>query len=225
MNKRDDKYQFLIRAITGLGLIVSFWLLFFKLPPIYFSIFACSTLAIILVFEWPRLLNVRTPQFWLLMPIYPILPLVLAILLNQSPAHRDLIIFVVVMVSSFDFGSYAFGSLFGKRKIAPHISPRKSWEGALGGAIFSNIAFAIMLWYTGANIPLVVQLSLGTVVCGLALAGDLFESFLKRKAGVKDSGSFLPMHGGFLDRLDGMMFVFPFFFIFRESLVKLLGII
>lgn len=221
---RDNKYFFFKKAVTGLVLIVSFWFIFFKLPIIFSSIALAIILLEMLIIEWPRFFNITSSSFWLLMPLYPITPMIMAIIINQHPVQRGLILFMVILVAAFDFGGYAFGSLFGKNKIAPSISPRKSWEGVLGGLIFFQIALAIMLNLNNAHVSIMLRIYLSMIICFLALLGDMVESFLKRRVGIKDSGSFLPGHGGFFDRLDALMFVTPFFFLLRAYLTNLFGL-
>ena len=112
-----------------------------------------------------------------------------------------------------DIGAYAIGSVVGRRKIAPRISPGKTWEGTFGG--FGAAALAVLgisaLFGLGRPEAAVAALAIGP----LAFAGDLLESLLKRRAGVKDSGTLLPGHGGMLDRIDSLLVVAP--------LVALLG--
>lgn len=222
--QRDSKRDFLKRAITGIFLIIAFYVGFFHLPPTVSSLIMVGILGIVLVFEWPRLFNINDAIFWFLMPIYPILPFALIIALNQDPVHRMLILFTAILVFSFDFGSYVFGSLFGKHKIAPEISPRKSWEGAAGGYLFSYSALAIILWARGIDMSLGIRILFTVSVGTFSLCGDFFESLLKRRAGVKDSGNFLPGHGGFLDRLDGFLFVVALVYPFREFFSRIFGL-
>ena len=221
MRHRDSWYDFLPRVGTALVLGILFWFLFFKVPVLYFSLSVGAILGLILFIDWPRFFNITNSTFWLLMPVYPVTPAALIIALNHHPAHRMLLFVAVLLVFSFDFGSYAAGSLFGKHKIAPSISPRKSWEGALGGALFSHITFMLILNAYGNMVPVLTIIGLNIIICTLALCGDMFESFLKRKAGIKDSAHYLPGHGGFLDRLDALLFVIPFFYLFRNYLATL----
>ncbi len=106
-----------------------------------------------------------------------------------------------------DVGAYVVGSLAGRRKIAPRISPGKTWEGTFGG--FGAAALAVLgiaaLFGLGRPEAAVAAVAIGPV----AFAGDLLESWLKRRAGVKDSGSLFPGHGGMLDRLDSLLAVAP----------------
>lgn len=104
-----------------------------------------------------------------------------------------------------DTVAYLVGSLIGRHKVAPRISPGKSWEGSLAGFGAAAAVVALLIG-DGDTAAVVVALGLGPV----ALAGDLFESWLKRRAGAKDSGGLLPGHGGILDRIDSLLFVGPF---------------
>lgn len=118
------------------------------------------------------------------------------------------ILIPVLLIWANDIGAYMIGSQWGKHKIAPAISPGKSIEGTIGGGLVTLLCGFLMtrLW---PEIPLVYigVLSISTPV--FALAGDLWESSLKRHAGVKDSGKLLPGHGGILDRYDSLLFVLP----------------
>jgi phosphatidate cytidylyltransferase len=119
---------------------------------------------------------------------------------------------LLAVVFSGDIGAYAFGTLFGKIKIAPLLSPKKSLQGSIGGLLFSTMAaglFSLLL----PTVPLGILLMLGFFGGLLGQIGDFFESLIKRIAGVKDSGSIMPGHGGVLDRLDGVYFASPLFFI------------
>ena len=107
-----------------------------------------------------------------------------------------------------DTFAYVTGSLIGKHKLAPRLSPGKSWEGLAGGFLFSLLGGWAIFYITGAY-NRGVWLLLATLISGLSLCGDLFESGLKRKRSVKNSGDILPGHGGILDRFDSLFFVAP----------------
>lgn len=213
--------QFAKRLATGFVLGVGFWTLFAYLPPIYFSLVLGIILTLIIVYEWKNFFDVTNLSFWLIMPFYPILPFACLISMNQNPAHHALLFVLFIIVFSFDTGSYLVGSTLGHHKIAPSISPRKSWEGVLGGWIFACVGLVLVLWELGKNKSQLFIMIFTLFVCILSLIGDLFESFLKRRAGIKDSGTLLPGHGGFLDRFDGILFTVIFFYIFKDYLVKL----
>jgi phosphatidate cytidylyltransferase len=109
---------------------------------------------------------------------------------------------------AYDVGGYAFGSWIGKHRLAPAISPNKTWEGLFGGC-FAAIAVAIGVTSQMAPWTIAHAAELGVVVAVFAPLGDLAESMIKRELGVKDMGSVLPAHGGLLDRIDALLFVLP----------------
>ena len=111
-----------------------------------------------------------------------------------------LAIFVCIWVN--DTGAYLAGSTLGKHKLFPSVSPKKSWEGFIGGLIASTVAAGLLLGWE--------QAYYGVLISIIATWGDLFESMIKRSVGVKDSGNIIPGHGGILDRIDSLLFVLPF---------------
>jgi phosphatidate cytidylyltransferase len=110
-----------------------------------------------------------------------------------------------------DIGGYAFGTLFGRRRIAPSISPKKSWEGLIGGLALTGVLGYVVLPATGQMFDDRPWLGVAVAVLSAVAAffGDLAESMVKRDLGVKDMGSILPGHGGILDRVDGILFALP----------------
>jgi len=136
--------------------------------------------------------------------------------LNERNPH--LMLFAIVLVALFDSFAMFFGRRFGKKKLAPRISPNKTWEGVGGGFIIAHVA-AFGLWvYHGGSFPLVMYSCFTLAMLALALLGDLYESTIKRQAGVSDSGFLLMSHGGVLDRVDGMLPVIPFAALMDRSL-------
>ncbi|MBD3163538.1 MAG: phosphatidate cytidylyltransferase [Candidatus Eisenbacteria bacterium] len=115
----------------------------------------------------------------------------------------------LALVWGADTGAYAFGTLLGRHRLWPRVSPSKSWEGVGGGVAVSTIV-AVLLggWVPGLSIP--ERLAAGGIVGLLSLLGDLVESSMKREASVKDSGRAVPGHGGILDRLDSLILSAPF---------------
>lgn len=116
-----------------------------------------------------------------------------------------------------DIAAYFVGRAFGKRKLAPAISPGKSWEGAIGAVVFVLI-FGIVVATTWAGLGVDIRRDMGSLLAyvailvlltGVSIIGDLFESLAKRQAGVKDSGNILPGHGGMLDRIDSLTSTLP----------------
>ena len=121
--------------------------------------------------------------------------------------------FPMLAIIATDVGGYIFGSLWGKRPLAPRISPKKTVEGAIGGQVLAMVVVAgtmtlLPLW-TSFRLDVLHVLVFAVVVPLAALAGDLFESLVKRWVGVKDAGVFLPGHGGVLDRIDSQLLAIP----------------
>ncbi|WP_235500632.1 phosphatidate cytidylyltransferase [Agreia sp. Leaf335] len=126
-----------------------------------------------------------------------------ALLLRNDDGQWWVMAFLIVVVS-VDVGAYATGLNFGKHPMAPTISPKKTWEGFAGSLIF-GIASSVLLSIFLLDMPWWFGLILGTVLVLTATAGDLSESLLKRDLGIKDMSTWLPGHGGFLDRLDSIL--------------------
>jgi phosphatidate cytidylyltransferase len=123
-----------------------------------------------------------------------------------------LVLFLALVTWAADTGAYYAGTLWGKHLLAPRISPKKTVEGLLGG-IGLAVAAALLAqtWFVPQLQPIDTIL-LGVVLTGAGLFGDLWESAIKRRVGVKDSGSILPGHGGMLDRIDSLLFTAPTFY-------------
>ena len=132
--------------------------------------------------------------------------------MRSSPDGFRIVLTFGLLVVLNDVGSWAVGRTIGKRPLAPQISPSKTWEGALGGALVTLIV--ALLAGIGFDPPITVGrgLVLAALVVLVAPLGDLFESMLKRDLGVKDTGGVIPQHGGALDRLDSLLFTAPLFF-------------
>ena len=117
-----------------------------------------------------------------------------------------------------DSFAYIVGSKIGKTPFFLRISPKKTWEGTIGGAVFCMLTAGIIAQFF-TQLSLLDWLVVGAIVAVFGTIGDLVESLLKRSVGVKDSGSFMPGHGGFLDRFDAFIFCIPFVY-FYLSVVK-----
>jgi len=126
-------------------------------------------------------------------------------------AGRLWLLVLVLTVWSFDSLAYVSGRFIGRGRFMNHISPNKTWSGVIGGSIAAIIVCAVLGWAVGQN-PLAGAV-LGLAIAVTAQSGDLAESLMKRAAGVKDSGSLIPGHGGILDRVDSFLFAAPVVFI------------
>ena len=130
--------------------------------------------------------------------------------IKDLPNGNYYLISLLIITWANDTGAYLIGTKFGKNKIFPEISPKKTIEGSIGGIIFSSAGtFALKNWL---NLTFNELLSLGLIISIIAQLGDLFESVLKRGSGIKDSGTLIPGHGGILDSLDSLIFTAPVFY-------------
>lgn len=124
------------------------------------------------------------------------------------------LLMVLLGTAACDTGAYFAGSLFGRHKLIPHVSPGKTREGLAGGALGAVVAALALSGLLGLDPP--AAIALGLVICAAAVSGDLCESLLKRAASVKDSGRIIPGHGGVLDRIDSILFVLPAIYWFAQ---------
>ena len=125
------------------------------------------------------------------------------------PNGLNIFLYLVLLVSVMDIFSYIGGNIFGVNKIAPTISNGKTIEGTLVGLFFSTLVSALIRDLIDINF--LYALILGFTIGLFSFFGDLLESFFKRRIGIKDSGKFIPGHGGFLDRFDGYILILPLF--------------
>jgi phosphatidate cytidylyltransferase len=146
----------------------------------------------------------------MLAPLYLGLPLGALVAIHQH-AGREGVLALIATVAASDTFQYYSGRAFGRRPLAPTLSPKKTIEGAVGGLVLAPAALVLIAawWLPGVTALAAWVAGLGMVVAGIA--GDLFESALKRAAGVKDSGALIPGHGGILDRIDALLFAAPLF--------------
>ncbi len=147
----------------------------------------------------------------LLMGVFVLVPAWLGIMfLRHQNSGAWLVLFVVLLVASADIGAYFTGRAFGKRKLAPSVSPGKSWEGVAGGAVLAAIlAIAFNAFFRGGELVALLVIAVPTAL--ISVVGDLLESMVKRHQGVKDSSQLLPGHGGVLDRIDALVAAVPVF--------------
>jgi phosphatidate cytidylyltransferase len=137
--------------------------------------------------------------------------------LSQLHAHNPLfMLFLLLLVVAADVGAYFAGRRFGRHKLAPRVSPGKTWEGVGGGVVGATIVAIIgALWL---HMPFLLFIALCVVVVFASIVGDLTESLFKRHAGLKDSGNLLPGHGGVLDRVDSITAAAPVFLVGLQAL-------
>ncbi|MCL5436594.1 MAG: phosphatidate cytidylyltransferase [Candidatus Dependentiae bacterium] len=201
------------RSATGVAFVALLAATYFLLPPVVLSLLLFATLGFVLFVEWPKVGIAG------LTPWYPVLPFALLIILNYLTEYRALVPLIFALAMTFDIGSYLAGTFVGRHKVAPFISPKKTWEGFIGG-----IAMSLLLLYLPPLSTIAAEEPLHAVLLVIfvdiiAFAGDLFVSLLKRRAGIKDCSGALPGHGGILDRFDSILFVTFVIFALRKYLI------
>ena len=192
-------------AIAGLIVVpliekVGFHVFFFKSLLVFFAI---ALFWVLIVPFWLKTRCVISNK-WVMaaLGLVLIVPLWLALICAKS-ADPWLLLALLATIWIADSAAYFTGKNFGKHKLAPNISPGKTWEGVLGALLGATLFAAILLFgfdfYNAALFPLLWSVTI------LGVIGDLFESMMKRQANIKDSGDLLPGHGGILDRIDGII--------------------
>ncbi|MCQ2482102.1 MAG: phosphatidate cytidylyltransferase [Clostridia bacterium] len=212
-------------GIFALGSVLAGAVLTDKYPALAFELYLVLELSLCLVAAiWPSIKNKSDTQFYdgiatagsILYITFPLFCLVATTYIFENGWFYMVVALTAPWIS--DVFAYFTGVLFGKHKIVPHISPKKTWEGCIGGAIFC--ALAVMLYfdfvvYRIENFKMnIVVFSIIMFLFGLAISvmsqiGDWFASVIKRHVGIKDYGKFLPGHGGMLDRFDSTFYTLP----------------
>ena len=146
---------------------------------------------------------------------YVALPFTLFSVIGMANAQYNshLLLAPLILTWVNDTGAYLTGMLVGKKKFFERLSPKKTWAGVAGGIIFT-LYFSVVVWLLFGSFSWIHWFFISLIVSLAAISGDLFESLLKRKLQIKDTGNILPGHGGMLDRFDALLFVIPFYFIY-----------
>jgi phosphatidate cytidylyltransferase len=190
-----------VRALTGAALIAAALLAAYAGGNLF--AFTVAAIATAMFYEWTRIVRGWGAAWFISGFVYALVPAVALLWIRERDAHGlDLLLWVFLVTWSTDIGAYFVGRAIGRRKLAPSISPGKTVEGLFGGMAVAALiggAWALGIGLGRALLPLAPLFALA------AQGGDLFESWMKRRAGFKDSGTWLPGHGGVLDRLDGLV--------------------
>jgi len=193
--------ELVVRSLTGAVLIAVALLASFAGGNVF--AYAVAAVATAMFYEWTRIVRGWGAAWYASGFVYALLPALALLWIRERDAHGlELLLWVFLVTWSTDIGAYFAGRRFGKRKLAPSISPNKTVEGLLGGIAAATVFGGIWAQLTGLGVAL---LAFPPFLAVAAQLGDLFESGMKRRAGVKDSGRWLPGHGGVLDRLDGLV--------------------
>jgi phosphatidate cytidylyltransferase len=220
VSKNENRFLFR-RRVIGIALGVASFLLIIlqnyslNLPNVKYIIYV----AVFLMFLFEMFSNAQTPfqnmSFIVLGLIYIAVPF--ALLVNIAVFGGLFapwrVLGLVFLVWANDSFAYLIGSKIGKTPLFPRVSPKKTWEGTIGGAL-CTVLFAYLLSFFIDEYNLQDWLIMSVIVGVFGTLGDLVESMFKRSLHVKDSGSFLPGHGGFLDRMDAVIFVVPFIILY-----------
>jgi phosphatidate cytidylyltransferase len=215
--RRADHYA--IAATFYLGLPAQYfliWIDWYGLYSIFIPVYGFLVLPILSAFggDIKRFLERAAKVQWGLMVCVFCISHVPALLTLQIPGFEGrnllLIAFLVIVVQGSDVLQYVWGKLFGRHKVAPDLSPSKTWEGLIGGVASATALGAALYWATPFNPWQAALISL--VICLMGFFGGLVMSAIKRDRGVKDWGSMIEGHGGMLDRLDSVIFAAPIFF-------------
>ena len=135
---------------------------------------------------------------------------------NIPGLSTNLLLFFFIVIFGSDSGAYFAGKALGKHKLAPKISPGKTWEGLVGGILAAAAMGALCTWAFFPALPYKFSMPLAAVMAVVGVFGDLTESAIKRGAGAKDAAAILPGHGGLLDRLDSLLFNAPILYYFAR---------
>ena len=194
--------ELVLRVLTG-AVMIMIALLSAAVGGYIFAVFVAAA-ATGMYYEWIRIVRGWGLSWAIGGFFYCLLPAVALLWIRERSGTDglDLLLWVFIVTWSTDIGAYFAGRRFGKRKLAPSISPNKTVEGLWGGVAAAAVLGGLWVRSTGLNPAMYL---LAPIFAVAAQAGDLFESKMKRQAGVKDSGAWLPGHGGLLDRLDGLV--------------------
>jgi phosphatidate cytidylyltransferase len=193
--------EVLVRTMTGL-LLIAAALAAAAVGGTVFAVLVAG-FASLMFYEWTKLVRGWGPAWYMSGFVYALIPALSLLWIRERDVHGlELLVWVFLVTWSTDIGAYFVGRRWGRRKLAPSISPGKTIEGLWGGVFAAALFGGAWVLAMGLGHSL---LALAPVFAIAAQAGDLFESGLKRRAGVKDSGRLLPGHGGVLDRVDGLV--------------------
>ena len=195
----DQQPVYIQAAITGIAIACAVAAVFWRLLPLAFVFLAVGT---VLSFEWARRRG-DNPAWHASGVLYLGLPCVALVCLRVLPAQGALTVLgLFLIVWATDTGALVFGKLIGGKKIAPKLSPGKTWAGTIGGSITATVVFGLYIALFGFDA--MAAMPFAFVFSFAAHGGDLFESLVKRRFGYKNSGGLIPGHGGVLDRMDSL---------------------
>lgn len=198
------------------------WMMILMALPVVYGLF----MAVVWLF-CSKKVKVNEACYGYLLTLYPTLGFGSMVMLRETPNQGMWLLVLLLMIAWIsDTGAYFVGTFLGKHKMAPVISPKKSWEGFFGGWIISvlfSVALFIVRYHTisaeGLFYTLRIFLPVVIVLAPLSVCGDLFASIIKRKCGIKDFGNIMPGHGGVMDRFDSVILIAPLLYLVSSVLL------
>lgn len=180
-----------------------------------------SLFLIILYFVRIIYKKISVSNFWssyIFISLYTAFGLSFAIIIRNEENGLILVCIPIIISSVNDIMAYLIGKNFGQNLAFPNVSPNKTFEGTFAGMISSIISSYLLFSYLDINIGLFKMIFVGLIISLMGIFGDFFESLIKRKSGIKDTGNLLPGHGGMTDRVDSLIFILPIFYLIILSI-------
>ncbi len=210
-----------VLAITASALLLPVYLIVKHFAPSFSIITLFIYILLLIVFIVLHSIIVKNAfkrtLTWLLPFLYPMLLLAFMILANDSDNGFIILLLSFVVSPLSDTFAYIVGSLIGGKKLCPKLSPKKTWSGAIGGTVGGALGALLVYLIFKPTInffsPVLFFVLIGIFASVVNIFGDLFESYIKRRVGIKDMGKILPGHGGIMDRIDGTSFVTVFIYL------------
>ena len=207
-----NKFTFIVPSLLVSGITLVSSLLDFGIAQYFLYVGVSFNIMLILdLFFFKKNLLSKIP--WMTGVLLTTIPIAALMFLKGRPEFRVLVIGILFLIWISDIGAYAVGRSIGKNKLMPTVSPGKSWEGFIGAGVLCIAASFVFFKFLGV-LSLQQWIVCAAIIWFFGSIGDLVESKMKRHIGVKDSGTILPGHGGFLDRFDGFYFCIPFVLLF-----------
>lgn len=208
---------------SSIAFILVAWTIFFTKKPIFIFFIVPIPFILIITELWRNKANpIFNISVSLLGFFYLVFPFSLLLFLIKSSVHINFfLIGMFLLIWTNDTFAYFSGRILGKTKLFERVSPNKTWEGTIGGIVFTIIVATVIGFMNNDGHDLLFWIVSACIIAPAAIVGDLLESLIKRNLNIKDTGTILPGHGGILDRFDATLFTLPFFF----SWVMLYGIL
>ena len=219
------EYRKILKVESKLHVVLSFFavILFPLFAHHSFDLFLYLSLFVLLLWLIRILYTkIKIEEFWssyLFVILYTGFGINFAILIRDLDNGLWLMASVLIISALNDISAYLIGKFFGIRKAFPKVSPNKTFEGSFAGIVGSVLSAVVLVRYFQFGLSTLQSMFIGLFVSFLGIVGDLFESYIKRKSGVKDTGNLLPGHGGILDRVDSLIFILPFFYLISKYLI------